>query len=180
MCVLLAAVFAASLHAGEDFQEQTEEQTRASEKAMKWLLKAQNHDGSWGLDANSPGDITCTALAAMALIEAGYTEREGAEASSVNALRRATEYILSAAKKAKGDIELSETTLIQYKLGRRVHNFFGVPVGVLDYKRPTLHNRIARSRIWTGLRATPAGLIIRRIARLGSNLRRRLKSREAI
>jgi len=125
MCVLLACC-TVSLYAGDEFNEQTEEQTRAAEKAMKWLLKAQNKDGSWGLDANTPGDITCTALASMALIEAGYTEREGAEATSVNALRRATEYILTAAKKAKGDVEMSETTLIQYKLGRRVHNFFGV------------------------------------------------------
>jgi hypothetical protein len=125
ICVTLACVLS-NVHAGEEFQEMTDESTHAAERAMKWLLKAQNRDGSWGLDANSPGDITCTALACLALIESGYTEREGTEATSVNALRRGTEYILNAAKKAHGDIEMSETTLIQYKLGRRVHNFFGV------------------------------------------------------
>jgi hypothetical protein len=62
----------------------------------------------------------------------------------------------------------------------RVHHFFGVPVGVLDYKRPTLHNRIAQSSSWNDLRATPAGLLVRRLARVGNNVRRRLKRREAI
>jgi hypothetical protein len=60
----------------------------------------------------------------------------------------------------------------------RVHNFFGFPIVVLDYRRLTLHNRIARSTAWNGLRTTPAGLALRRIGRVGNYLRRRLKSRE--
>ncbi|HYF48106.1 MAG TPA: prenyltransferase/squalene oxidase repeat-containing protein [Planctomycetota bacterium] len=107
------------------FEEFTEAQKASAEKAVKWLLKAQNRDGSWGLDANTPGDITCTALAAMVLMECGTTERDG-EPEKVKALRGAIEYILKAARSNRGDIEKSETTLIQGKLGRRVHNFFGV------------------------------------------------------
>jgi len=107
------------------FEEFTEAQKASAEKAVKWLLKAQNRDGSWGLDANTPGDITCTALAGMALMECGTTERDG-DPEKVKALRGAVKYILKAARNNRGDIEKAETTLIQGKLGRRVHNFFAV------------------------------------------------------
>ena len=60
----------------------------------------------------------------------------------------------------------------------RRQTFFGFPIAVLDFKRPTLQNRIVRSGAWTGLRTTSTGLALRRIWRVGDNVRRRLKSRE--
>jgi hypothetical protein len=60
----------------------------------------------------------------------------------------------------------------------RSQNFFGFPIAVLDFRRPTLQNRITQSDTWAGLRATPAGLALRRIWRTGDNMRRRLKRRE--
>jgi hypothetical protein len=111
--------------AASDFNEFTDEQTKASERGLKWLLKSQNKDGSWGLDAGTPGDITCTALAGMALLENGVSERDGSP-EQVKALRGAIEYVMKLARSQKGDIERNETTLIQGKLGRRVHNFFAV------------------------------------------------------
>jgi hypothetical protein len=119
------ACIAAACHAGSDFVETTEDQVKSADKGLKWLLKAQNRDGSWGLDAGTPGDITCTALAGLALLENGVTEREGSP-EQVKALRGAIEYVMKAARNARGDIESSESTLIQGKLGRRVHNFFAV------------------------------------------------------
>ena len=60
----------------------------------------------------------------------------------------------------------------------RDQTFFGFPIAVLDFKRPTLQNRIVHSQVWTNVRTTYAGLALRRIWRLSNNLRRRLKSRE--
>lgn len=129
-CLMLAliAVFASmQMRASEPaFEEFTDSQRKSIDMAVKWLLKAQNRDGSWGLEQNSPGDITCTALAGMALLEAGATEREGPDGPLIKAVRGAAEYIVKAAKSSRGDIERNETTLIQGKLGRRVHNFFAV------------------------------------------------------
>src|SRR5690349_2439661 len=66
---------------GDD--EMTDRQKRSIEKATNWILQAQNRDGSWGLDRSSAGDVTCTALAGLALMTAGNTERSGPDARSV-------------------------------------------------------------------------------------------------
>ncbi|MCZ7644053.1 MAG: terpene cyclase/mutase family protein [Planctomycetota bacterium] len=100
---------------------------RASiDKGLDWLLKAQNPDGSWGLEAKSTPDVTCTAVAGLALLAAGENEREGQRERASAALRKATEYILKRARKAPNDIAHGETTLIQNKLGATVHNHFAV------------------------------------------------------
>ena len=79
--------FSTLLHASTNeqvpFQEFTDKQIASIEKATKWLLKAQNNDGSWGLDQKTTGDITCTALSVMALMSSGSSEREGADEQSV-------------------------------------------------------------------------------------------------
>ena len=105
-CIILTlAMSACVLRASEPaFEEYTDAQKKSVGLAVKWLLKAQNRDGSWGLEANSPGDITCTALAGMALLEAGATEREGDEKPLIKAVRGAAEYIVKAAKSTRGDI----------------------------------------------------------------------------
>lgn len=121
LCVLLAA---ACLRV-QAFDEIVERQTQAIEKSAKWLLKAQNRDGSWGLDPKTQGDVTCTALACMSLLADGNTEREGNQ-ERVAAVRAGTEYLIKQARSAREDISSGQHTLIQTKLGQRVHNFFAV------------------------------------------------------
>jgi hypothetical protein len=106
--------------------EMTEMQKRSIEKATTWLLQAQNPDGSWGLERRSQGDITCTALAGLALMAAGNTERDGPDSKAVEALRGAATYLMEKARRARGDIVAGQVTLIQNKLGAKVHNFFAV------------------------------------------------------
>jgi hypothetical protein len=124
-CVLLLCS-AASASEEAVFQEFTDKQIGSIDKATKWLLKAQNSDGSWGLDQKSAGDITCTALATMALMSAGASEREGQDAESVRGVRRGIEYIAKLARNAKDDIMKGQANLIQGKLGKTVHNFSAV------------------------------------------------------
>jgi prenyltransferase beta subunit len=123
-CVLACSALTAS--DVPEFQEYTDAQNTSVDKAVKWLLKAQNNDGSWGLDVKSSGDITCTALATLALMAGGTSEREGASGESVKAVRKGIEYIEKAGRAAREDITRGETTLIQRKLGATVHNFTAV------------------------------------------------------
>lgn len=123
--LLLCCAASFGLAASDTWEESIESQRNAGDRARKWLLKAQNKDGSWGLDANTPGDITCTALAGMSLLAGGSTEREG-DAANMRAIRGAVHYILGQAKKARDDISQGERNLIQGKLGFRIHNFSAV------------------------------------------------------
>lgn len=92
---------------------------------LRWLLRAQNRDGSWGLDARQPGDVSCTAVAALALMAGGTTERGGRDAEAVAALRKAVEYVLNRVRKTRnGDFSRGEETLVQRKLGTHIHTFF--------------------------------------------------------
>jgi prenyltransferase beta subunit len=94
------------------------------QRAIRWLISAQNRDGSWGLDARSPGDPTCTVVAALALMANGTTERGGPEPERVEAVRKAVEYILRLAREMRAEFWPSQVTLIQNKLGHNVHTFF--------------------------------------------------------
>jgi len=109
------------------FEEASDGQRKSIEKGVQWLLKAQNKDGSWGLDSkDSQSDPTCTALAGLVLLSDGNTERDGLSNEKVKAIRGAVEFILTRARKAKDDISMSQTSLIQGKLGHTVHNHFAV------------------------------------------------------
>ncbi|GMV83235.1 MAG: hypothetical protein AMXMBFR7_44190 [Planctomycetota bacterium] len=120
-------LLAGGLACAQDVQEELTPAARETiKKGVEWILRAQNADGSWGLDAKSAPDITCTALCGLVLLAAGETEREGSDARAVRALRKAAEYILKRARKAPNDISFGETTLIQGKLGATVHNGFAV------------------------------------------------------
>ncbi len=96
---------------------------QATALALRWMLSAQNRDGSWGLDARTEGDVGCTVIASLALMADGNTERGGPDPRCVQAVRKALDYILRHARTMKGDIWRGETTLIQSKLGQRIHTF---------------------------------------------------------
>ena len=124
--LLLAGPAAATAPAPAGDEEMTDRQRRSIEKATTWILQSQNRDGSWGLDRHAGGDVTCTALAGLALMAAGNTERNGPDPRSVEALRGAATYLLERARKTRNDIVSGAVTLIQNKLGVKVHNFFAV------------------------------------------------------
>ncbi len=94
------------------------------QRATRWLIAAQNRDGSWGLDAQGSGDPTCTVVAALALMANGTTERGGPEPERVEAVRKALAYILRLAGRMNQDFWPWQVTLIQNKLGHNVHTFF--------------------------------------------------------
>jgi hypothetical protein len=91
---------------------------------LEWIRRAQNRDGSWGLDAQQPGDISCTVVAALALMAGGHTERGGPDPVSVLSVRRGLDYVLHHARRMTGDIWKGELTLVQNKLGQRIHTIF--------------------------------------------------------
>lgn len=134
LCPLLVQPNAAALDpaapavsgGGGDFVEITPAVRKATDKALRWLIKAQNRDGSWGISRGTKGDITCTSLACMALMAGGNNQRTGPDSDAVGAVRRGLEYIMKIARRNPRNIASSTTTLVQNKLGKEVHNFFGV------------------------------------------------------
>lgn len=102
----------------------TPECQRAIRRGIDWLLRTQNRDGSWGIDGTGQADITCTALGALALMAQGNTDRGGPDGRACEAVRKALNFVLEKAKRARGDIAGGDTNLIQSKLGKNVHTFF--------------------------------------------------------
>lgn len=108
------------------FDEITPEVKQSIDKGVEWLMKTQNKDGSWGISERDRGDFTCTAIACMALMAGGNNQRTGPDPSAVDAVRRGLDWLLDQARKNPGDIARGNTTLVQNKLGKDVHNFFAV------------------------------------------------------
>jgi hypothetical protein len=96
----------------------------SAKSGLAWILKAQNRDGGWGLDAGQDSDITCTSLAALALMAGANTERGGPDPKSVEAVRKALAWIMREARRHKTTIDGGVVTLVQNKLGTHVHSFF--------------------------------------------------------
>ncbi len=57
------------------FEEFTAEQTKSADRAVQWIVRAQNRDGSWGMDSKTPADVSATSLAGLALLSTGCSER---------------------------------------------------------------------------------------------------------
>jgi len=124
---LIAVVFAAPAPAQDSPAEITEKSQKSVEKATRWILKNQNRNGSWGLDVKGTSEcITCTSLCALALMAAGNHERGGPDRESVDAVRSALEFVLTKARQKPKDIAHGATTLVQNKLGHKVHTFFAI------------------------------------------------------
>lgn len=85
-----------------------------AEKAVTWLLQAQNHDGSWGDNPGSAGEVGNTAIACLALLAHGSTPTRGAHAA---ALQRAFGWLAVRTRGYAGGKELDRFTLLHRKLG---------------------------------------------------------------
>jgi prenyltransferase beta subunit len=86
-----------------------------AEKAVRWLLNAQNHDGSWGDNPGSPGEIGNTAIAVLALLSHGSTPTRGQHCLP---LQRAFEWLSRQTRGYTGGRHLDRTTLLHRKLGQ--------------------------------------------------------------
>ncbi len=132
MRTVLLLLIAAAAFADEPatWQEITPEQERSISKATEWLLSAQRHSGAWGLDRTGadPDDISCTSIAALALMAGGNTERGGPDGRAVLAVQKAASFVLARARLARegaGDMMLgAQQSLVQHKLGYNIHTFF--------------------------------------------------------
>lgn len=120
--VVLLGLLLLSAAAGS--HDVTEPSRRAADRALQWLLRAQNRDGSWGLDRGTPPEPSCTVMAALALMSAGHTGRGGPDPDCVRAVRRAVEYILQQGRRAPNGVWGGQVTLVQGKLGQHIHTFF--------------------------------------------------------
>ena len=110
------------------FEELSKEQIKSAERGMQWLLKAQNADGSWGMDHKTAPDVAATCISGLALLAAGNTNRDGPDAACVKALDKAVQYVLKRARSAGAhrDIAEGERSEVQTYVGERVHTFFAV------------------------------------------------------
>lgn len=88
---------------------------QSSEHALRWLLAAQNTDGSWGDNAGSRGEIGNTSIALLALIAHGSTPTRGPH---YRAVRRGLDWVRRRTRGYGNDaVVLDRQTLLQAKLG---------------------------------------------------------------
>jgi hypothetical protein len=93
----------------------------AAKRGVEWLVRSLPREGAWGTDVGQPPDIGCTSLAALALLSAGNTPREGPAAREV---RQAVSYLLGCTQRMPADdITASLQTQLQNKIGRHAHSF---------------------------------------------------------
>lgn len=85
-----------------------------AEKGMQWLVRAQNHDGSWGDNPGCPGEVGNTAIACLALLAHGSTPTRGQHCM---VLQRAFDWITRRTRGYVGGKRLDATTLLHRKLG---------------------------------------------------------------
>ncbi len=93
---------------------------RGTKRGLKWLLRAQNPAGYWGLEINSPPDIGTTCLAAMALMANGSTPSRGKYAKQVS---KALNWVLAECQRFNYRIPKISTSHITAKLGNQIHGF---------------------------------------------------------
>ena len=102
--------------------EITEESRIAVGKGNKWLRRAFNRDGSFGIDIGQPPDIGCTAVVGLSLLAQGNTLLEGPHSAM---LKDMTGYLLRCIDAMPSDdITSAMNTQLQRKIGRHAHSFF--------------------------------------------------------
>ncbi len=90
----------------------------AVDRALRWLLSAQNRDGSWGDNQGAPGDVGNTCIAALALLSTGSTPTRGPHWRPI---RRALEWLEPRTRGyGTSGAALDQYTLLQRKLGDNI------------------------------------------------------------
>lgn len=118
--VALLAAPAAALAQAPVPPEVTRKIQTSYTRGVAWLLKAQNPDGSWGLEPGSPPDIGCTCVALLSLMSVGSTPSRGPHARAV---RRGLDWVIRLAKRHNNAIPRSNSSLIPRKLGTEIEGF---------------------------------------------------------
>ncbi len=88
---------------------------------IRWLLKVQNADGSWGRDKGLAGEVGNTAVVALTLMCHGSTPSRG---PYWRELRRAIDWLRPRTRHYGGGRLLQTGTLIQRKLGDNAPLYF--------------------------------------------------------
>lgn len=124
----LALLLWAASASGWGFEEVIPAQLKSIERGTKWLLSAQNKDGSWGMDIRDSANIACTATAGMALLAAGNTEKNGPSAECVAAVRKAVDYLLKRMQRVKRGtgIDDGEQSEFHTYVGARSQSMYAV------------------------------------------------------
>lgn len=115
--LLGAVVFLGS--AGPLPDEPVSEVAREScETALRWLVHAQNRDGSWGDNPGAPGEVGNTCIAALALLAEGSTLTRGRYCVR---LRKAVDWVRARTRGYGAEhAGLDTATLLQRKLGENI------------------------------------------------------------
>ncbi len=102
--------------------EITTESLASVNRGNKWLKRAFQRDGSFGVDIGQPPDIGCTAVSGLSMLTQGSTVLEGPHAEM---LRNITGFLLRAIDAMPADdITSAMNTQLQRKIGRHAHSFF--------------------------------------------------------
>ncbi|HLQ36570.1 MAG TPA: hypothetical protein VK348_02125, partial [Planctomycetota bacterium] len=116
-CVVAAALllpFLAVIAAAPPRDPVSQKARDSAERAIRWLLDAQNRDGSWGDNAGSRGEVGNTCIAALALLGHGSTPTRGPH---WHELRRGLDWLRVRTNSYGEGRTLDEATLLQRKLG---------------------------------------------------------------
>ncbi len=91
-------------------------------RPLQWLLQAQNKEGGWGTEANTPADVATTSLSGIALLRLGHTPSSGEYREPT---RKALMFVVRAVERAPGANQFIEPegTQPQRKLGRGIDTF---------------------------------------------------------
>ena len=124
--VVLGLGLPALSFSADGFEEFSLKTQKSVKDGRVWLLKAQNKDGSWGMDHKTPTDVSASCLAGLALLSSGDNERDGCDAETIQALQKCVSFLVQRAKKARPgrDIAEGETGEFQQYVGQNVATYF--------------------------------------------------------
>ena len=127
LTAMIFTLFACAAY-GADFQDILPEQVKSADRGCEWLIKAQNADGSWGMDLKTTPNVAATAVAGLALLSSGNTDREGPSPKIVKSLKSCVQYLMDRGKKARPgrDIADGEQSEVQTYVGVYAPTFYSV------------------------------------------------------
>lgn len=152
---IVAALFVATLAPQAGMQDPVSSKARESvDKAVQWLLSAQNRDGSWGDNPGSQGEVGNTCIATLALMSTGSSATRG---KHWRPIRRAVEWLQNRTRGyGESSAHLDSYTLLQRKLGQNIDLYLltllhsqvaGQGIDVFDDQQMLLELQAASDRI---------------------------------